>query len=110
MSRSRIMNLKTGLTTCPTCGGRYSWNIQVCPFCAKRAEEARKAAVAEAAPVVVIVSETQACAAALCDAAAEVGVEAEWLTAEKLAHLADAAKTIDECPKDLRDLRGDTAL
>lgn len=48
MTRSRIMNLKTGLTFCWTCGNRYSWDIQCCPFCAKRKEDEQR----EAAPTV----------------------------------------------------------
>ncbi len=41
----------------------------------------------KAAPVVVVVSETQANIAALYDAATSAGAEAEWLTPEQVARL-----------------------
>ncbi len=41
----------------------------------------------QAAPVVVVVSETQANIAALYDAATSAGAEAEWLTPEQIAQL-----------------------
>lgn len=47
---------------------------------------------------------------ALDAAADETGVVAEWLTPKQIAQLAEMAETIEESPKDWRDMRGDTAL